>query len=39
MLVVVWQQETLPRHLGKELRFPRFNRVWLLANAKYDRQR
>ncbi len=28
-IVVVWQQDNLPRHLGKELQIARFNRDWL----------
>lgn len=30
-IVVAWQQETLPRHLGKEIYIARFNRAWLTA--------
>ena len=29
--VVVWQEQTLPRHLGKELRIARFSRAWLMS--------
>ncbi len=31
LIVVAWQQETLPRHLGKEIHIARFNRSWLLS--------
>jgi hypothetical protein len=31
IILVAWQQETLPRHLGKEVRMARLNRAWLLA--------
>ena len=30
LIVVVWQEQTLARHLGKELRIARFNRAWLI---------
>ena len=30
-IVIVWQEQTLPRHLGKELRIARFSRAWLLS--------
>ena len=30
-IVIVWQEQTLPRHLGKELRVARFSRAWLLS--------
>ena len=31
LIVVAWQQETLPRHLGKEVAIARFNRAWLTS--------
>jgi hypothetical protein len=30
IVVLAWQEETLPRHLGKEIRLARFNRAWLM---------
>jgi hypothetical protein len=30
IIVLAWQEETLPRHLGKEIRLARFNRAWLM---------
>jgi len=32
LIVMVWMQETLPHHLGKDLRIARFNCAWLRAN-------
>jgi len=31
-IVMAWQQENLPRHLGKEIWIARFNRAWLTQN-------
>ena len=29
LILIAYQQETLPRHLGKEARIARLNRAWL----------
>ena len=31
IIVLAWQQENLPRHLGQEIRIARFNRAWLMS--------
>jgi hypothetical protein len=30
LIILVWQDQTLPRHQGKELQIARFNRAWLI---------
>jgi hypothetical protein len=32
IIVLAWQQESLPRHLEKDVWMARFNRAWLLTN-------